>query len=309
MDIDKAEFDFSYDDGEDFSFVLCGKTIRGCIWTPQKEKDVNVTVICVHGLADWLTRSKDVYKVFLDRGYTVIGTDHIGHGRSDGARCSTSVEEIAEEIIMNIDVAKQHFRYNKIFIYAHSLGALATMQAALLRRTIITKKVSGIIVENPWISTGPYIGISFLKSIMFYIGSFVCPDYQADATINENTSDVPQRFIDLAQKFDNSPCHFTPKLITSVFKAITDIRSMYEMWPKDMKLFIAHAENDEVVDPVLSLYYYRDLVAHSKSDITYKRYKGHHSLTKGASRKEVLTDYIKFIENVRKIPLNKLKKQ
>ena len=299
MEISEAFFDFSYDDGEPFSHHIGTRTVRGLFWKPDKQKDKHVTVIHVHGLGDWLTRNKDLFKVLVDRGFTVMGTDHLGHGKSDGKHCDTSVYEIVEETILNVEASKEMFPYNKIFLWGHSLGGLSVMYAALFRTVVIREKVRGIICESPWLSTTDKQNpISLWESLFLYFSNFFYPDMQIKMDIPENTNEMPDRFIALTK---SSPYNFntiTPKMMISVFQAITDVRSMSQVWPKGIKTFMGFGKKDDNLCLDEMMPYYNDMLAQSATgDVIIRLYDGYHNLTKCNARSEFLTDVFEFIEN------------
>ena len=298
MELEEAEFDFSYDDGEKFSYIIGNKKVNGLLWLPDKEKDKNCTVIHVYGLGDWLSRNKDVYKVLTNNGFSVLGTDHIGHGISEGKPCSTSVDEIVEEIIQNILFSKKRLPYNKVFLWGHSLGGLSVLQAALNRPEIIKSKVSGIICESPWLSsTDKSNPITLFQSVFLYLGYYFFPEFQIKLDIAESKDEMPEKFIQMNKGYKYNYNIITPKMMYSVLYSITDVRSMYQMWPKDLKLMIAYGKKDETVNMRDVLPYINDLMINtSRKDVSVVSYDGYHALTKCKARKEFLTDVIEFID-------------
>ena len=301
MDLKDAEFDFSYDDGEEFSYKIGNRTVRGRIWRPPLKNDKHLTLIHVHGLGDWVTRNKDIFKVFNDRGFTVIASDHLGHGRSDGIRCDTSVYEIAEETISNIELSKTRFPLNKIFIWGHSLGGLSVLYASFFRKYVITEKVKGIICESPWLTTTDKKNpITLWESVFLYLCNFIKPALQIPCGMSENKAEMPEKFNQLTKDApENNVDYLTPNLLVSVFQAITDVRSMSSAWPKGVKLFLAFGKKDEMLSIEELMPYYNDMLTlSSKGDVTIQLYDGYHALTKCNARKDLFTDVFEFIDNI-----------
>lgn len=59
-----------------------GKTLINCVeWVPDDEKVVGVLQIA-HGITEYIERYEWIAKYFTERGYSVIGNDHLGHGES-----------------------------------------------------------------------------------------------------------------------------------------------------------------------------------------------------------------------------------
>lgn len=61
----------------------------------------------IHGLGGFLTLNKDFYPIITKHGCVVYACDHIGCGKSPGARTSCTVDEILEETIKIISLSKE----------------------------------------------------------------------------------------------------------------------------------------------------------------------------------------------------------
>lgn len=99
-------------------------------------------VVIVHGLGEHIGRYEKIVKDLSQRGYQVIGFDHPGHGRSDGKRGDTSIEEIID-IIDNLtkDIDKFH-------IFGHSLGGLIATRYVQERQ----EKIKSLVISAPALS-------------------------------------------------------------------------------------------------------------------------------------------------------------
>ena len=54
--------------------------IHCCQWTPEGKPRGVIQI--VHGIAEYAARYEELAKVFTDRGFVVVGEDHMGHGKS-----------------------------------------------------------------------------------------------------------------------------------------------------------------------------------------------------------------------------------
>lgn len=86
----------------------------------------------IHGYAEHIDRYKFVIDELVPAGYAIAGTDHRGHGRSDGKRCHVkSFEEyIADERQFADEIIKSLFPAIPVFMLGHSMGSIIAMNYA-----------------------------------------------------------------------------------------------------------------------------------------------------------------------------------
>lgn len=96
-------------------------------WTPDSQPKAIVHVI--HGYAEHIGRYGNVVGELLPAGYAVLGTDHRGHGQSQGRRGHvTSFQEfIDDEKQFHRDVIQTRFSGIPYFVLGHSMGSVIAM--------------------------------------------------------------------------------------------------------------------------------------------------------------------------------------
>lgn len=96
-------------------------------WVPDNAPKAVVQVI--HGYAEHIDRYGNVVGKLLPSGYAVFGTDHRGHGHSDGKRgyVKSFQEFIDDEKQFYREVIKARFPGIPYFILGHSMGSLIAM--------------------------------------------------------------------------------------------------------------------------------------------------------------------------------------
>jgi acylglycerol lipase len=96
-------------------------------WTPDNSPKAVVHVI--HGYAEHINRYGNVVNELLPAGYAVFGTDHRGHGKSQGKRghVISFQEFIDDEKQFHRDVIQARFPGISCFILGHSMGSLIAM--------------------------------------------------------------------------------------------------------------------------------------------------------------------------------------
>jgi len=96
-------------------------------WVPDNSPKAMVHVM--HGYAEHIDRYGNVVNEILPAGYAVFGTDHRGHGKSQGKRghVKSFQEFIDDERQFRRDVIKVKFPGVPYFVLGHSMGSLIAM--------------------------------------------------------------------------------------------------------------------------------------------------------------------------------------
>jgi len=94
-------------------------------WLP--ESDSKAVLLIIHGLAEHSGRYMNVVNHFIPLRYAVYGFDHIGHGKSGGARVYVErFQDFTDTIKTYYDMIQTWQPGKPIFIIGHSMGGLIT---------------------------------------------------------------------------------------------------------------------------------------------------------------------------------------
>lgn len=100
-----------------------GIRIRWQGWVPEGHP--RAVLLLVHGLAEHSGRYGNLVNHFLPLGYAVYGVDHIGHGRSHGARVFV---ERFQDFLAPLDtlfgIVRERHPGVPMFVAGHSMGGL-----------------------------------------------------------------------------------------------------------------------------------------------------------------------------------------
>lgn len=140
-----------------------GINIYGKKWeTPLPIK----AVICImHGMGEHINRYDHVAEMFNNNGYTVIGCDQRGHGKSGGS-CGhfPDFETFLNDVDALLKVASEHFPDAKKILYGHSMGGNLVVNYLLRRQP----KIRGAILSSP------YFQLAFQPSaVKLFIGKLL----------------------------------------------------------------------------------------------------------------------------------------
>jgi alpha-beta hydrolase superfamily lysophospholipase len=106
-------------------------------------------VVLVHGYGEHIGRYAHVAEALARRGSTVVGPDHIGHGRSAGER---ALVESFELIVDDLRAVVQAERgYLPVVMVGHSMGGLIAVRYAQRHRA----DLAGLVLSGPAVGLGP----------------------------------------------------------------------------------------------------------------------------------------------------------
>jgi alpha-beta hydrolase superfamily lysophospholipase len=98
-------------------------------WMPDDASGPKAVVQVIHGYAEHIDRYGNVVDELLPAGYAVFGTDHRGHGKSEGKRghVMNFQEFIDDEKQFQRDVIRTKFSSLPCFVLGHSMGSLIAL--------------------------------------------------------------------------------------------------------------------------------------------------------------------------------------
>ena len=115
-------------------------------WAP---KGTPKAVVClVHGLGEHIGRYEHVAAALTEKGYTLLGFDLRGHGKSAGPRGHTpSYEALMDDIAVFFGQIEARYPGLPRFSYGDSLGGSLVLNYALRRKPALR----GVIATGPWL--------------------------------------------------------------------------------------------------------------------------------------------------------------
>ena len=297
MELHEAEFSFDYD-GEEFSINVSGYDLVGQIWKP--EGPPRYVYIFIHGLGCFVTFKRDFYPLILKHGGVVFACDHVGCGKSPGARTSNTVDENLDELFKILDLVKKQYPNLPIVIHGHSMGGLSVIMLGLTKANELPPEVKCIISEAPWVSKCPQRDPGVIESFGIKLLGWTFPTFLVPDGVELFTPDLDQRFVDL---INNSPLYskgITARLYLNVKKCQEFCEENKLKWPSNLPLLYQQGTMDNLVDPVLNDKWIQPLLENKEKlnlNVTYKSYEnGPHILLKSPLRPHVAKDILDFID-------------
>ena len=168
IDVKKLREDFK----EPYELVNTSDRITLFLRKWESQSPSNKAILILHGI----TAYSGPYEMFADAfsktGFTAIGLDLRGHGRSDGIRGDyPSKERLINDLVETISFLKK--QYSTLLIFGHSLGVLT----ALIAKKNSNEKIDGLILLSAGkdIKTGVYKSPSVLQKLKILFSSIFSP--------------------------------------------------------------------------------------------------------------------------------------
>ncbi|MGW4248169.1 alpha/beta fold hydrolase, partial [Nocardia sp. NPDC004722] len=113
-------------------------------WLPDGEP--RAVAVIVHGYAEHSGRYAHVAQRLTDSGVAVYALDHIGHGKSEGARANVgSLDTAADNVRTMLATATGRHPGLPSFVIGHSMGGLTTAYFAVRDQP----EVNGVVLSGP----------------------------------------------------------------------------------------------------------------------------------------------------------------
>ena len=289
---EKPNFNDAYD-GEDYAITVSNLELKGMKWKP--EGDPKFIYVFVHGLGAYVTFKKDFFYDIMKMGGVVYGTDHIGHGRSPGARVSCTIDEIIEETQKTILHAKDEYPELPVLLHGHSMGGLTVLSLAIKDPEFATQNVKAIIAEAPWISECPQRKLNIVMRGGVRALNYVMPNFQIAGGVDFFSDDLDKDWVEMTKKNPLYEYNLTPRLYVSVMDWQWKVREEWKKWPTAVPLLFLQGLVDPLVDAKQSEPWIQQLVEDKDIDATYKLYEtGSHVMLKSNLRANIIDVITQF---------------
>ena len=131
-----------------------GWVLRGREWPHEPARG---TIVLVHGLGEHVGRYAHVAAFLNARGWRVVGYDHRGHGRSDGARGRLAdVDDLLVDLARVLDTVRAEHPGGPLVLLGHSLGGLVAARfvaGALAPAASWSRPVDALVLSSPVLAT------------------------------------------------------------------------------------------------------------------------------------------------------------
>jgi len=248
-------------------------------WLP--ETAAKAALLIVHGLGEHSGRYAKLAAHFVALGYAVYGFDHIGHGRSEGARLHVErFDEFTDTLGEFCDKVGQWQAGVPLFFLGHSMGGLIAADN-LLRGD---REVTGAILSAPSMKAGDSVAPATI-----WLGkrlSIIAPKFRILAIDRGGISRDPAVLAACANDPLMSQDKFTARLGVELLKAMRRVQAQaHEI---TLPFIVLQGGADPIVDPSGAQWFYDNAGSEHK---VLKIYPGlYHEVFNEPERAVVLKD-------------------
>lgn len=287
-------------------------TLKGYIYEPTIESKA-IVQIC-HGMAEHIERYDDFMSFLCGNGYTVIGYDQRGHGKTAGSieNCgymddNNNIEVLVNDIYTVLSYMKENYPNQKIFLFAHSMGSFVSQRFVEL----YNNEIDGLILSgssfngNSFIKLGNILA-SFItkikgrRHISKFINNMSLGSYNKHFKPNQTSVDWLSRDNDSNLKYEQDEyCGIT--FSVSYFKDLTStfllIAKDIELIDNDLPIYIMSGDNDPVGNYGKgTTLLFNKLKEIGVQDLTLKLYKdGRHEMLNEINKEEVYNNILEWL--------------
>jgi len=254
-------------------------------WLPPGE--AKAVVVLIHGAAEHIGRYAHVAGKLTGAGYAVYGYDMRGHGKSDGKRgYFRTFEDPINDLAQYIDLIRQTQADKKLFVFAHSMGAVVAL-GYILRENV---EIDGLVTSG--------VPLTMDESVPNFLISAV-------RTINQVAPDAPLVSLDvtgmsrdpavLATWTTDPHVNLTLLRVRTTLGILGTVRHIRaNLADITLPIFIIHGGGDRIVDSSGSQALYDGVAAEDKSLKIYPEL--YHEVVNEPERDMVLNDILNWLD-------------
>ncbi|MEM8858738.1 MAG: lysophospholipase [Chloroflexota bacterium] len=261
-------------------------TLQAKLW--ETENDPKAIVCLIHGFGEHSGRYNHVAKGFVDAGYTVLGMDSRGHGKSTGRRgFIPSYGQFVEDVDVLLETAAEKFPNKTRFLYGHSTGGGLVLRHVFERHP----DIAGVIASSPWLRLARDPG--FLSRMIMHIFSLFRPQFTIDAG---HTPGLLSRDPEVDKIFVADPLNhskMTAGLLTGGIGNGEMLIKQAADFP-EIPLLILHGTGDKIINYKGSQMFASKAPADTLTFITYE--DGTHELHNDICKEEVIAAMAEWLQ-------------
>lgn len=254
-------------------------------WLPDGQP--RAVLLVVHGIGEHSGRYMNVVNYLVPLGYAIYAIDHVGHGKSDGAREYVErFEDYIDTLEIFFSMVRKWQPGKPVFMIGHSLGGLIGVVYLLDHQA----GLAGAVISGPAVSVPQ--NVSPLTVAMGKLLSTIAPKLGLIGLKADGVSRDPA----VVRAYVDDPLVYTGK--TPVRSAAEALKAMQRVSAEarriTLPILILQGSEDKLVDPKGAQMLYDKV---GSTDKTYKLYEGlYHEVHNEPEHDRVLGDVGAWLE-------------
>lgn len=300
-----------------FSFLSHDKvtTIRGKKWIPA-DGNYRAVLQLVHGMVEFIDRYDNFARYMAERGFLVVGHDHLGHGASVRSEEDWGyfTEHPSDTVIEDMQTVRRHYEdpEKPYFILGHSMGSYMTLKylakygqglaGAIIMGTgyvpVNSAKLGLALSKTEGAFRGPRYRSAFIQGLAF--GDAY---RQFDMTGKDLTNSWLTKDPEIVRKYYAEPrCQFmfTVNGYQGLFEAVADSENEKRIAnvPKDLPMLFVSGSDDPVGSMGKGATQMKELYERAGiKDITMRLFEGdRHEILNETDRDKVYAEIAEWVE-------------
>jgi alpha-beta hydrolase superfamily lysophospholipase len=246
-------------------------------------EDPKAQIFLVHGYAEHISRYKSLAKKLNKAGFSVVGHDHAGHGKSGGERAYI---DRFDQYVWDLKRVIDEYRKEEVpyFIFGHSMGGLVVTSYCTLYRPT---DVNGVITSGAALQIND-------SPILQALAPFLSEIFAHTKTKPIGSQDI-SRDPEVVADYDNDPKVYREgikmRLAAEIISRVKKTNSIAKLFTQPV-LFM-HGSADQLTDPNGTQRFYENC---SSEDKELKIWDGlFHELINEPEKDQVIETMIDWI--------------
>jgi len=252
-------------------------------WT--NHKPIKGVVVLVHGVGEHSNRYQHVAEFFTGAGFSMIGMDLRGHGKSGGQRGHfPSFDILMDDIKQFLEITSNRYPSLPVFLYGHSLGANLVLCYTAKRQP----KLAGVIATGLAIT----FAVPPAKLLIGKITYNLHPTMSLSNGLDRSGLSRDQKVVDA---YNNDPL-VHDRISARLGIDLIQSGPWLESHKMDLKLplLVMQGSMDRLVNSRATQAFAQSLT----SNVTFKLWEGfYHELHNEPEKQEVLTFILNWMNN------------
>lgn len=254
-------------------------------WQPGG--NAKAILLVVHGLGEHSGRYLNIVDYFVPKGYAVYALDHLGHGKSEGAREYVErFTDFTDTLQIYVHMVAGEHPETPIFLIGHSMGGAIATNYLLDHQ----QDFAGAVISAPTIKVGDKVtkGTIAMAKILSKLAPMAGVMALDPSGVSKDPAVVEAYVNDPLVYHGKTTARLGAELLAGMMRITNEVEKI------SLPFIVVQGGDDVLVDPIGAKMLYKEATS---ADKTLKFYPGlHHEVFNEPEREIVLRDVENWLE-------------